>query len=473
MPLGEALALAALHHFTPRCEPLDPEGDKQALEHLARACQAFSPRAGLAQWEELPEDEAAGLLLDITGVALLFGGEEALGRKVLDWIREQGYYATAAIADTVGAAWAVARYGCGRSPVPPNPSGPPVPLPPSRSLCILPPGHRLETLREFPVQALRLPEAIVDRLAAVGLQRIGQLLALPRRELAARFGSLLLRRLDQLAGREEEPIVPVPPEERWEEELVLEFPVVDREVLQRHLVKLLQQILAQVARKGRKVGRLECFLQYAGREPGAGIRWNIDLFRPTTSAIHLGDLLALHLQTLRLAAPVASIRLVIPWGVKDGGETPCFWGTGGAGKGWGEMVDRLRQRLGDQRVVEPVGVEEVQPEYAWRGVKVAEQPPEPSSPLAAAMPRPLKLFHPPLPIPVVALWPAGPPARFRWQGRPWKIQHHWGPERIETGWWRGPLIRRDYYLVETPEGQRFWIFRSLREGKWFLHGEFF
>jgi protein ImuB len=68
--------------------------------------------------------------------------------------------------------------------------------------------------------------------------------------------------------------------------------------------------------------------------------------------------------------------------------------------------------------------------------------------------------------------PEGPPLRFRLAGCDHHIAHVWGPERVETGWWRGRCVRRDYYQVETGAGERFWLFRELNSGAWFLHGEF-
>jgi protein ImuB len=73
---------------------------------------------------------------------------------------------------------------------------------------------------------------------------------------------------------------------------------------------------------------------------------------------------------------------------------------------------------------------------------------------------------------VTSVAPEGPPARFRLAGTDHWIAHAWGPERIETGWWRGRCVRRDYYQVETGTGERFWLFRELHSGAWFLHGEF-
>jgi protein ImuB len=73
---------------------------------------------------------------------------------------------------------------------------------------------------------------------------------------------------------------------------------------------------------------------------------------------------------------------------------------------------------------------------------------------------------------VTAVMPLGPPARFRLRGEDYRITRTWGPERIETSWWRGHMVRRDYYRVETRDGQWFWLYRRLQDGKWFLHGRF-
>ena len=71
-----------------------------------------------------------------------------------------------------------------------------------------------------------------------------------------------------------------------------------------------------------------------------------------------------------------------------------------------------------------------------------------------------------------AVIPDGPPISFEYCGTTYRIAHCWGPERIETGWWKGSTIRRDYFRVEDQHGRRFWIFRDLRNGDWFLHGVF-
>jgi protein ImuB len=86
--------------------------------------------------------------------------------------------------------------------------------------------------------------------------------------------------------------------------------------------------------------------------------------------------------------------------------------------------------------------------------------------------RPLALYSPPLSLDVVSVVPDGPPISFHFAGQRHTVVAKQGPERIETGWWRGRSIRRDYWRVEITSGQRYWLFRNLPDGKWHLHGEF-
>jgi protein ImuB len=95
--------------------------------------------------------------------------------------------------------------------------------------------------------------------------------------------------------------------------------------------------------------------------------------------------------------------------------------------------------------------------------------------------RPLELLRQPARIEIVAIDRHGVPAQFRFAGRSYQVASAWGPERIETGWWRTAhgekdarktFVRRDYYRVESTKGARFWIFRQLGGPQWFLHGRF-
>ena len=175
MPLADARAMyPALAVATS-----DKEADRRLLEGVADWCDRYTPLVGL--------DAPDGLMLDIAGCAHLFGGETAMGRDMLKRLAAQGLQARAAIADTPGAAFAVARFG---------------------GASVVPPGAMRQALAPLPVAALRLSPSTTESLAELGLKHIADLIDLPRAPLAARFGEGLVRRLDQALGREDEPITP-------------------------------------------------------------------------------------------------------------------------------------------------------------------------------------------------------------------------------------------------------------------------
>lgn len=191
--------------------PADPEGDRTALEKLADWCLRYSPSSGLHEGEGEGDD---GLWIDTTGCAHLFGGEKAmladLGRR-LDGF---GLRHRLGLADTPGAAWALAHYG--------------------ENVRIAGADDVHEVLTGLSVRGLRLAPETVTLLRRLGLKRIGQLNAMPRVALGKRFsskekGEAVLLRLDQAFGRQDEPLCPrrPPPVYRTEQgflEPILELP---------------------------------------------------------------------------------------------------------------------------------------------------------------------------------------------------------------------------------------------------------
>lgn len=183
--LGLADAEARLPELA--VHPATPEDDRQAFIRLAAWCGRWSP------WTA-PEGDG-GLWLDVTGAAHLFGGEAALLSDIAGRLGGLGFAARLALADTPGAAWALARYGASENdgPIVARPDDP-------------------KPLLDLPVAALRLPEAIAADLGRLGFGSIGEVAAAPRAALARRFGPSIGRRLDQAFGRIDEPIEPLAPQ---------------------------------------------------------------------------------------------------------------------------------------------------------------------------------------------------------------------------------------------------------------------
>jgi protein ImuB len=507
MPLAEATALAA--NCSPVILPHDAVVDRAALIELALWCERFSPAVAIEAGER-PD----GLALDVTGLGPLFGGEAALVERVVREFRERGLTARVAIADTLGAAWAAAReWTSGKWQARKEVSceaG-------SQCASIIPSGVTLAALGPLPVAALRLPEETVALLAAVGIRSIEQLAALPRAALSARFGPQLLAQLDRATGVVPELLVPHRAAPQVTAEWSFETPVDSLETIQHVLEELVRRVSRALAMCDEGALGLVCRIACADRER---IALAIGLFRPSASPKHLWELLKLRLETIRLTAPVAALAVEVTSAAGLSHEQQELFAPNrsrDAPRHLAALVERLSSRLGREAVVCPVLMPDAQPEYAsvdlpWTGGSTWPRLSETRSRLGETRPRegvkrrseplgvrPIWLADSPLPLAVISVVPAGPPAQFHFDGIDYRIARSWGPERIETGWWRtrrdwglgsgdsggrtlarsspqspvpSPSARRDYYRVETTSGRRFWLFRCLADARWFFHGEF-
>jgi len=317
-------------------------------------------------------------------------------------------------------------------------------------------------------------------LHQLGITRIGQLEALPREALSSRFGPQLLRRLDQASGRLPEPI----PARRPAVEFAADFsppqPTARREAVEGALEQLIGQVAEQLARADRGAVKLECCLECSlgGIDRIEPVRVCLGLFRPTAAADYLFQLARLQFE--RLPAPVAAMRVTAPVTAPlEHRQQELFPGDDDTARRnprqLAALVDRLSSRLGRRSVCSARLVSDAQPERAWRRDPLIEgsrrrRPTVRSQRPAKLPPRPLRLF--PRPISLTTVASKGPPPHFHFRNQPHKVVHHWGPERIETGWWRGHTVGRDYYRLETTAGRRYWVFRRLRDGRWFVHGTF-
>ena len=460
MSLAEAIALVeggCRSPVAPRpilVESHDPLADRQSLEELAIACQQFSPIVSL---EDTPRPDS--LLLDITGIGPLFGGEAKLLNCIKQTFAERRLAIRIAPADTIGAAWALAHYG---------------------DDC---------DWESLPVAALRLPAEIVFCLEELGIYQIGQLVQLPRETLSSRFGPELLLRLDQATGLLPETVVAFKAPPEFEVEWPLEHATDRQEMIDFALNNLVTRLAEQLAVRREGVVRLECRLAMQSSEP---LRFSIGLYQASAAPKHLLGLIHLQLEKTRLRDAVSAIRLTaITTGPLELEQQGLFAEDRdrASPRHLAALVDRLASRLGRDAVLQPKLLPDAQPEYACQylplagrgreavargktsGKRKQKRETDVGSSLRSLPLRPLELSTP-IALEVMAVVPEGPPVRFRAAGREQYVVNVWGPERIETGWWRKRGVRRDYYRVETKTGQRFWLFRQLGDERWFWHGIF-
>jgi protein ImuB len=457
LAVGTGLAQARAMYPALAVEPEDADADAQLLSGIADWCQRYTPLTAVA-----PPD---GLLLDISGCAHLFGGEERLRDDLVWRLTRFGFTASAAIADTIGAAFAAAHFS---------------------SATIVPSGTERAALAPLPLAALRLPAETVAVMARVGLKRVGDIVDLPRAPLAARFGANLLQALDRALGREREPLTPRLPVPPYFAEQPFAEPIGREEDVLAVTARLAARLRGMLERRGEGARRIELSLF---RTDGVVRRIAAGTSRPVRDPHAVRALFAERLAALadeldpgfgfdlaRLAVLAAEALPPEQISLGDHETMAAFDG----------LIDRLGARLGSRRVSRVIAQDSHIPELAALAV-----PAQSSGPIDTGWselrrfrasvdlaPRPLRLLVKPEAIEVTPMVVDAPPVRFRWR-RAWhEVVVADGPERIEGAWWSeegGPA--RDYFRVEDGAGRRFWLFRAglyrdRIEPHWFMHGLF-
>lgn len=449
MPASEAETFAK-----PRdryvARPLKTNQDTAILTELALRCERYSFCIGLEE-SERPEC----LLMDVTGIAHFFTDEETLAAQLQQTLSSRSLETRIAVAGTVGLAWGVARCLERRSP-----------------RLILAESDR-EALVRLPIQCLRIPLATTTKLHRLGIQTIGQLLKLNRASLWSRFGEDLLKRIDQLTGERSERITPCRPLPRFRVKQSLEYGLTQPEAIEQFWLSILQRVVALLAPKRLGTRHLRCRFFMEDRTTH---EISVRLCSAEVGSSRLADLLRLQLERQHWTSPLTGIEmeaLEVAPPVRP--QEEMFSGASHEQhRRLAQLIDRLANRLGTQSVTRATLRANPIPELAFHLVPLTEQrsasPPES---LVLPLDRPPALFPTPRPVEAIAVHPDGPPTVLFWQSTRFEIAAHWGPERIEFGWWLGTFVKRDYYRVTTSDGKRLWVFRRLQDDRWFWHGEWF
>jgi len=453
--------------------PADPEGDKADLERLAlRAARRWSPIVALSG-----ED---GLFVELTGTAHLFGGEDRMMRRIVRLLARMGVRVRIAVADTAGAAWALARYAG-------EPRG---------GVTICPPGAQDAALASLPVIALRAEEGAIELLKRLGVETIGQLAAMPRGPLARRFGKALVMRLDQASGRIGEPLHPVVPPEPIAVVQRFAEPIATAEAIEHWLGQLMPRLVTALAEAGLGARAIELV---ADRIDGVPQRLRIGLARPNRDPAHLLRLIVRRIEEIAPGYGIDALALHVRRS-DPLGPVPFEERLEDTPTDIAPLVDTLVNRIGDARLWRTRPVESDVPERSVEPAPALEEPTRAVPALKQGdvrrldrtpdlhpwhhrWPRPVRMLRrPELLDHVIAELPDQPPRRFTWRGTTHKVVRADGPERVNGEWWKRASEQhsvRDYFRVEDEAGQRFWLFRrgdgerpETGDLAWFMHGAF-
>jgi protein ImuB len=424
MAVSAALALAPRLRIAPR----DPAAETEALLGVAGWMAQFTPVVAL----EFPD----GVLLDVAGSLKLFGGLEPLIERLREGLKEMGWSAAFAGAPTPRAAfWLVLA---GREKL-------------IGSLDGIEPA-----LAVLPVEVLRCDDETRAAFETIGVRTLKELHALPRDGLARRFGQRLLDDLDRALGHLPDPRNLFVPPARFRAGIELPAEVAQAEALLFAARRLIVQLSGFLAARSGGVQRFVLKLKHRDRAP---TEIAVGLVAPSRDAEHFTLLVRERLSGLALAEPVREIALqaadIVPLA---GSNFGLLLEEGKPPGDWEHLVERLRARLGNEAVRGIASRAEHRPERASMIADLGEKQLQ-----LDFDERPFWLLESPRPLTEIGAVPhhEGP------------LELLVGPERIESGWWDGDDIARDYFVARTRNESLVWIYRERRgEGGWYLHGLF-
>lgn len=470
---GKPFVLASRQHGRMAIDAVSPEAAKKGIRPgmVLADCKALFPAlemvetepgrmekllTALAGWAIIYTPYAAvdfpdGIILDSSGCAHLWGGEAGYLEHIRTKLAGYGYTVQLAIADTISAAWATARFS---------------------SMAVVPVGKQREVLKKLPPAALRLEATLLARLKKLGMKQIGNFMDMPPTVLRRRFGPELPKRIAQALGQELDWIIPVQPVEPYHERLTSMEPVASATGITVALQELLEMLCLRLETEGLGLRKaiLKCY-----RVDGNVQQIAIGTGHPSRNVCHLFKLFEHKIATLEPELGFEVFALEAPKVEPVTPEQAAIWNAASQNdKKVAELLDRVAVKVGAGAVTRYLPAQHHWPE---RSVKEASPLWEkPGTPWRTDLPRPMQLLAYPERIEVTAVLPDYPPMLFRHKGTRHTVVKADGPERIEQEWWLSDGLYRDYYIAEDENGARYWLFRSgPYDGdhpKWFLHGYF-
>ncbi|QDC02797.1 DUF6504 family protein [Mesorhizobium sp. 8] len=447
MPAAKAQALVA----GLAVRDADPVGEAAALDRLALwILQRIAPIVAA--------DPPDGIVIDTTGAEHLHGGELAMLDGLVGRLAMSGVAARVAIADTWGAAHALARFV-------------------AQPTAVAPRGHGANVITNLPIEALRLPRGIPAELRLLGFDRVGDVAVQPRAPLALRFGPELGRRLDAALGRSVDPIEPIRPAELTEVRRLFAEPISAAETIGRYIGKLVEALCAALEQKGQGARRLDLICQRVDSRAQA-VR--VGMAKPVRDVKRLTRLLCDRIETIDPGFGIEAMTLCATIAERLDARQIVTSLVEEVEPDISDLIDTLANRVGERALYRAAPVMSDVPERSVCRVPALASDSGTSWP--DAWPRPARLFLHPEPVETIALLPDHPPVSFTWRGVRRRVKRADGPERVFGEWWKRDAelaAVRDYYRVEDETGERYWLFRAgdgedptTGSQRWFIHGIF-
>ncbi|MGZ3819741.1 MAG: Y-family DNA polymerase [Mucilaginibacter sp.] len=443
MPAADAKAIV------PSLEVMNDMPDQAAklLKALGEWCIRYTPLIAV----DLPD----GLILDVSGCAHLWGGERAYLGTIIKVLRSKGYDARGAMADTAGAAWAVARFG--------------------KVQPIIKPGEHADALLSLPPSALRLDPITLERFQKLGFHTIKSFIGMGRSMLRRRFGQDFLLRLDQALGNEDEPLDLLQPIEPYQERLPCLEAIRTKTGIEIAIKRLLESLCKRLEGEGKglRAAVLKCY-----RVDGQIVEVSIGTNTASHHINHLFKLFELKIASIEPALGIELFVLDAPKVEDVAPEQEVLWSPEGCDLADGrlaELLDRLANKIGAGNIHRYLPDEHYWPERSIKPARSLQE--KRTTAWRTDRPRPSLLLPKPEQIEVTSLIPDYPPMLFVYKNKVHQVKKADGPERIEREWWLEAGEHRDYYYVEDQDGSRYWLFRSGhysgdQSGQWFMHGFF-
>lgn len=425
------MELAAAWALAPRLQlrERNSSAERAALEGIAAWLCRFTPAVSL----EPPH----GMLAEVRGSLRRFGGLRSLVAQIREGIAALGFSARLSAAPSARGAWWL-TFG--------------------QTQALLEDFSTLRgALERLPIETVCATDEARMLLSRIGIGTVDALLELPRAGVARRLGPELLADLDRALGTAPEPRRFFVPPEHFAAVLELPAEVEHAAGLLFATRRLLLQLEGVLSARQSGIRRFLVVLEHRRLSSS---RIEVGLASPGREAERLLGLLRERLSGYTLAAPVEAVRVEADGFVPLAGDTQSLFGGGRTdAETWHRLVERLQARLGEHAVTGLDLNADYRPERAWRPC-----PPDAAQAARKGVafgPRPLWLVEPPRALAERNGIPQhdGPLAMLA------------GPERIESGWWDGAEVRRDYFIARATDAALLWIYRT-PGGDWYLHGIF-